>query len=72
MRAIAPPRARARVSALLMPLTAVSFRFNTYIFSDFETLGALVSVKIWNKTDTRQEPIAFVSNAGGLEYGYKL
>jgi hypothetical protein len=55
-----------------MPLTAVSFRFNTYIFSDFETLGALVSVKIWNKTDTRQEPIAFVSDAGGLEYGYKL
>jgi hypothetical protein len=48
------------------------FRFNTYIFSDFETLGAYASVKIWNKTDTRQAPIAFESFSGGLEYGYRL
>jgi hypothetical protein len=47
-------------------------RFNTYIFSDFETLGAYASVKIWNKTDTRQAPIAFESFSGGLEYGYRL
>ena len=47
-------------------------RFNTYIFSDFETLGAHASVKIWNKTDTRQAPISFESFSGGLEYGYRM